>query len=93
MLNRWGIHAPNNARPREMGVFFEAGFHNYTVLHGNENLIPEIKSRYPDAQILVRMYLTRWIEKDPAEWSRETADFMNRMREFTMLGRTNKTST
>jgi LysM repeat protein len=66
-----------------MGEFFDAGFQNYTVLHGNENLIPEIRSRYPDARILVRMYLSRWNEKNPADWARETADFMSRMREFT----------
>lgn len=82
-MNRWGIHAPNNARPRNMGEFFDAGFENYTVLHGNEPLIPEIRNRYSDAQILVRMYLTNWNIKDPAEWSREVADFMNRQRPFT----------
>lgn len=82
-MNRWGIHAPNNARPRNMGEFFDAGFANYTVLHGNEPLIPEIRNRYPDANILVRMYLTNWDQKDPAEWSREVADFMNRQRPLT----------
>lgn len=82
-MNRWGIHAPNNARPRSMGEFFDAGVANYTVLHGNESLIPEIRNRYPDARILVRMYLTEWDERDPAEWSREIADFMNRVRPFT----------
>lgn len=82
-MNRWGMHAPNNARPRSMGEFFDAGFENYTVLNGNENLIPEIRNRYPDAKILVRMYLTQWDKKDPAEWSREVADFMNRQRPFT----------
>ncbi len=82
-LNRWGMHAPNNARPRSMGEFYDAGFENYTVLHGNENLLPEIRNRYPDAKILVRMYLTQWDEKDPAEWSREVADFMNRQRPIT----------
>lgn len=82
-MNRWGIHAPNNARPRNMGEFFDAGFQNYTVLHGNEPLISDIRNRYPDANILVRMYLTGWDKKDPEEWSREVADFMNRQRPFT----------
>lgn len=82
-MNRWGIHAPNNARPRNMGEFFDAGFQNYTVLSGNENLIPEIRNRYPNARILVRMFLTNWDERDPAQWSQEIADFMNRNRPFT----------
>lgn len=83
MHNRWGIHAPNNARPRNMGEFFDAGFQNYTVLHGNENFIPEIRRRYPNARILVRMFLTDWDERDPADWTREITDFMNRNRSFT----------
>lgn len=83
MFNRWGIHAPNNARPREMGLFFDAGFQNYTVLHVNENLIPEIRQRYPNAKILVRMFLTNWDERDPADWAREITDFMNRTRPLT----------
>lgn len=82
-MNPWGIHAPNNARPRNMGEFFAAGFQNYTVLSGNENLVPEIRQRYPNAQILIRMFLTQWDERDPAQWSREIADFMNRNRPFT----------
>ena len=83
MQNRWGMHAPNNARPRNMGEFFDAGFQNYTVLHGNENLIPEIRQRYPNAKILVRMFLTQWDERDPADWAREITDFMNRVRPLT----------
>ncbi len=83
MTNRWGIHAPNNRRPRNMSEFFDAGFQNYTVLHGNENLISEIRARYPDAQILVRMFLTQWDKRDPSDWAREIADFMNRNRPFT----------
>lgn len=83
MTNRWGIHAPNNSRPRNMGEFFEAGFQNYTVLHVNENLISEIRNRYPAARILVRMFLTRWQAKKPADWAREVTDVMDRVRPFT----------
>jgi len=83
MTNRWGMHAPNNNRPRNMGEFFDAGFQNYTVLHGNENFIPEIRGRYPNAKILVRMFLTNWDEKNTSEWAREIAEVMNRNRPFT----------
>ncbi len=81
MNNRWGIHAPN-AGFRRMGEFFDAGFQNYTVLHVNQDLIPQIRERYPNARILVRMYLQNWYRTDPASWARDIADIANRLRPF-----------
>ncbi len=82
MNNRWGIHAPN-ARFRRMDDFYAAGFQNYTVLHVNENLVSEIRARYPNARILVRMYLQNWYNTKPADWARDITDIANRLRPFT----------
>ncbi|MBI4671618.1 MAG: LysM peptidoglycan-binding domain-containing protein [Chloroflexi bacterium] len=82
MHNRWGIHAPN-AGFRRMDDFFAAGFHNYTVLHVNENLIPQIRAKYPNARILVRYYLQNWFNQNPADWAREITDTANRLRPVT----------
>jgi LysM repeat protein len=79
MMSRWGMHAPN-AGFRRMNEFYGAGFQNYTVLHVNEDLIPQIRQRYPNARIVVRMYLQNWFASDPANWSREIADIANRLR-------------
>lgn len=78
-MNRWGIHAPNGGFKadgsfRRMDDFFAAGFENYTVLDGNAHLIPWIRERYPRARILVRAYLTKWNEHDPAEWTRQVVE-------------------
>lgn len=80
MTNPWGIHAPNAGFHR-MGEFYDAGFQNYTVLHGNANLIPEIRNRYPDARVLVRMYLQNWFNRNPSDWAREVADIANGFRQ------------
>lgn len=82
MNNRWGIHAPN-AGFRRMDDFFAAGFQNYTVLHVNENLIPQIREKFPNARILVRMYLQNWFNTKPEDWAREITDIANRIRPFT----------
>jgi LysM repeat protein len=82
MNNRWGIHAPN-AGFRRMDDFYAAGFQNYTVLHVNENLIPQIRAKYPTARILVRMYLKNWYTTAPEEWAREITDIANRLRPLT----------
>lgn len=82
MNNRWGIHAPNGGF-RRMGEFFDAGFQNYTVLHGNADLIPPIRERYPQARILVRMYLQNWYNTKPEDWAREITDIANRLRPYT----------
>lgn len=85
MTNRWGIHAANfapNGRYRRLDDFFTAGFRHYTILHLNGDLIPQIRAQYPEARILVRMYLTKWIERDPAEWAREIAAWANPFQSF-----------
>jgi LysM repeat protein len=82
MNNRWGIHAPN-AGFRRMDDFYAAGFQNYTVLNVNENLIPQIREKYPTARILVRMYLKNWYTTAPEEWAREITDIANRLRPLT----------
>jgi LysM repeat protein len=80
MNNRWGIHAPNAGFHR-MTDFYNAGFQNYTVLHVNQDLIPQIRSKYPAARIVVRMYLQNWYTKNPAEWSQEINDIANSLRQ------------
>jgi len=65
-----------------MGEFFDAGFQNYTVLHVNQDLIPQIREKYPNARILVRMYLQNWFNRNPEDWSRQVADIANRLRPF-----------
>lgn len=85
MSNRWGIHAANfapNGRYRRLDDFLAAGFRNYTILHLNGDLIPQIRAQYPEARVLVRMYLTKWIERDPAEWAREIAAWANPFQSF-----------
>lgn len=82
MNNRWGIHAPN-AGFRRMEDFYAAGFQNYTVLHVNENLIPQIREKYPNARILVRMYLQNWYATKPEDWARDVTDIANRIRPHT----------
>lgn len=81
MNNRWGIHAPNAGFHR-MNDFYAAGFRNYTVLSVNQDLVPQIRSKYPDARIVVRMYLQNWYTKNPAEWAQEISEIANQLHQY-----------
>ena len=53
------------------------GVDNFTGLHLNVPELRFVRSQRPEALILVRFYLPRWPERDPREWARECAAWVD----------------
>lgn len=70
-MNKYGIHLPNGDIRNE--AIFDLGVSHFTLLHMQTKYIPRLRQVSPDGIILVRFYLPKWSDTDPASWAAECA--------------------
>lgn len=81
MSSRLGVHVAN-ARFRNMTEFYNIKWKSFVVLHLNRDQVPQIRAKYPDAQIVVRAYTSNWFNEDPVAWGGAIAQWANELRPY-----------
>lgn len=81
MSSKLGIHVAN-ARFRNMTDFFNIKWKSFVVLHLNRDQIPQIRSKYPDARIILRAYTSNWYAEEPTAWAQSIAQWANELRPY-----------
>ncbi len=80
-MSKLGIHFPNSGF-RNLSALWSIPWGDFVVLHTNQDWVPEIRTRFPDATILVRAYLENWATADPTAWAHSIARWAEELRPF-----------
>src|ERR1041385_153887 len=82
MRHAWGIHLPNGNM--DLGRWIDLiGNGCYTLLSDQGNVLRDLRSRAPEALILVRMYVRNWTLNSPEGWAANCLEFYLANKQYT----------
>lgn len=82
--SRSGIHVSNVGTLVNQSDFYAIQWTNMVVLHLNKGFVPDLRSHYPKALIVMRAYTDNWYAQDPVQWARQIAAWATELRPYTV---------
>ena len=79
-----GLHISNVGTLLGQSDLYAAKWTSFVVLHINKGFVPDLRSHFPNATIVMRAYLQNWYTQDPVVWSTEIAGYAKELQPYTV---------